>query len=390
MTISAANASAQRDRFAAVRHRMVKEVIEPEGIVNERVLDAMGAVPRHEFVAAGLKQRAYHDVALPIGSQQTISSPYIVAYMTQTLDPQPDDRVLEIGTGSGYQAAVLSEIVKEVYSVEIVSALARSASKRLEKLSYDNVHVRDGDGYQGWKEHAPFDKIIVTCSPESVPEALITQLKEGGRMIIPLGERYQQAFHLLKTEDGKLIEEKLVATLFVPMTGESEEQRRVKPDPRKPRIVNGGFEIDRNEDDRVDGWHYQRQVKMSDDSPMEGTYCLRFTSDDNGLSQALQGGGVDGRSIGALDLSIWARPEGVVPGPGKQDFASLSIHFYDSIRRDLGTQVVARWRGTSNWQQVRRRVPVPSAAREMIFRIGLNGANGQLDLDDFQIAPVRR
>ena len=381
---------AQRDRYAAVRQRMVREVIEPEGIDNPHVLEALSVVPRHQFVSAGLRARAYQDCALPIGSQQTISSPFIVAYMTQTLEPQPTDKVLEIGTGSGYQAAVLSEIVDEVYSVEIVSALARSATKRLKDLNYDNVHVRDGDGYEGWEEHAPFDKIIVTCSPESVPEPLIDQLKEGGRMIIPLGERYQQAFHLLRKEDGKLIEEKLVATLFVPMTGESEDLRRVKPDPRNPEIVNGNFELDINEDERVDGWHYQRKVAMSDDSPMKGAYCLRFSSDDNSLSQALQGGGIDGRTIGALDVMIWGRPEGVVPGPSNEDHASLAIHFYDSIRRDLGTQIVCRWRGTANWQQVRRRIAVPRNAREMIVRIGLNGASGTLDLDDFQIAPVKR
>lgn len=383
-------AAAQTDRFRAVRQRMVRDVIEAEGIDNPSVLEAMRTVPRHRFVAPGLAERAYQDVALPIGSQQTISSPYIVAYMTQTLDPQPDDRVLEIGTGSGYQAAVLAEIVDEVYSVEIVSRLAKSAAKRLKELGYDNVHVKDGDGYQGWEEHAPFDRIIVTCSPESVPQPLIDQLKDGGRMIIPLGERYQQAFHLLRKEDGKLVEEKLVATLFVPMTGQSEEQRRVKPDPRHPEVVNGDFEYDDNDDGRADGWHYQRQVELIGDEPIHGARCLRFESEGGDLSQALQGTGVDGRFVGALDIAIWARTNQVVPGSQRGEVAAVVIHFYDAIRRDLGTQVVSRWRGTSNWQEVRRRVPVPVAAREMIIRIGLNGASGTLDLDHFRLQPVPR
>ncbi|MEQ9408781.1 MAG: protein-L-isoaspartate(D-aspartate) O-methyltransferase [Fuerstiella sp.] len=379
------------DRFAAVRHRMVDEVIEAEGITSPQVLEAMRTVPRHEFVAPGLRSRAYQDGALPIGSQQTISSPYIVAYMTQTIDPQPDDRVLEIGTGSGYQAAVLAEIVKDVYSVEIVSALAKSAARRLERLGYDNVHVRDGDGYEGWEEHAPFDKIIVTCSPESVPQPLIDQLRDGGLMIIPLGERYQQSFHLLKKEDGRLVQKKLVATLFVPMTGESEELRRIQPDTSRPQIVNGDFELDTNQDERVDGWHYQRQVEMSTEDPIHGATCLRFTNRDPGqLSQALQGGGINGRAVAALDVAIWARPDSVVPGPAPDDTAAVVIHFYDAIRRETATQLVARWRGTSNWQQTRRRVPVPPNAREMVIRIGLNGATGTLDLDDFQMVAVPR
>lgn len=385
------SAGQSTDRFTAARRNMVRNVIEAEGITNPSVLEAMLTVPRHEFVGSKLRPRAYQDVALPIGSQQTISSPYIVAYMTQTIAPQPQDRVLEIGTGSGYQAAVLATIVKEVYSVEIVPTLARTAEKRLEKLGYSNVHVREGDGYAGWEEHAPFDKIIVTCSPESIPQPLTDQLKEGGLMVIPVGQRYQQSFYLLKKQDGKLVKEQLVATLFVPMTGESEELRRVKPDVNNPRIVNGDFELDSNEDGRADGWHYQRQAEMCTEMPMKGRVCLRFSNSDSGeLSQALQGSGVNGRAVGALDVAVWARAEAVVAGPSADDFAAIVFHFYDSVRREVGTQVVARWRGTSNWQQSRRRVPVPLLAREMVIRTGLNGATGTLDLDDFQMIAVPR
>ena len=343
MLLATVECSAQSDRFSGIRQRMVADKIEAEGISNPLVLNAMRRVQRHEFVGGGLRHRAYEDTALAIGSKQTISPPYIVAYMTETIDPQPGDKVLEVGTGSGYQAAVLAEIVKEVYSVEIVAALSKSASKRLAKLGYENIFCRHGDGYKGWPEHAPFDKVIVTCSPESVPQPLVEQLKEGGLMIIPIGERYQQSFYLLQKQNGKLVEKKLVPTLFVPMTGESEDQRRIQPDGRNPRIVNGDFEFDENEDGRVDGWHYQRKAEICTEKPMHGTQCLRFTNEERGdLSQALQGSAIDGRHIGALDCAIWARVDSVIPGLTKEDSAGVVVHFYDSVRREAGGQVIGR------------------------------------------------
>lgn len=379
-----------KDRFAAARQLMVQKVIKAEGISDKRVLSAMMSVPRHKFVSGTLWNQAYSDNALPIGAQQTISAPYIVAYMTETLGVEPAHRVLEIGTGSGYQAAVLALIAKDVYSIEIVESLAESASERLQELGYENVHVRHGDGYKGWPDEAPFDRIIVTCSPESVPEPLITQLKEGGRMIIPMGERYQQAFYLMKKEDGALVQERLVSTLFVPMTGDAEDARRIQPDANHPQVVNGGFEIDANDDGRLDGWHYQRQSQMCSDEPMGGSYCHRFENSVPGeAAQILQGTGVNGKKVGAIDFSIWARQNSVVIPPGENP-AGLVVHFYDAIRRELGHQVVFRWRGTGNWQQFRRRILVPANAREMIIRIGLNGSTGTLDVDSFQFAGVSR
>jgi len=311
--------------------------------------------------------------------------------MTETIDPQTTDRVLEIGTGSCYQAAVLSRIVSDVYSIEIVGTLAKSAARRLEKLGYDNVHTKHGDGYLGWPDAAPFDKIIVTCSPENVPEPLIDQLKEGGLMIVPLGERYQQSFYLLKKKDGRLEQERLVSTLFVPMTGESENLRRVQPNPNNPRIANADFEFDTNEDGRIDGWHYQRKSEHSDEEPMKGAHLIRFSNQEPGeLSQALQGLAINGRKIAELQIAVWARPQAVVPGQGPTEKAALVVHFYDAVRREVQTVVVQRWMGTSNWQQYKRRIPVPPAAREMIVRIGLHGATGALDLDDLQMVPVGR
>ena len=391
VVLTSANAVSAQTRFDALREQMVATKVEAEGISNRLVLRAMRKVPRHEFVPTNQKARAYEDTALPIGSQQTISPPYIVAYMTESLDPQPEDRVLEIGTGSGYLAAVLGEIVKEVYTIEIVSALSNQAAKRLKELDYTNVHCLDGDGFKGWPEHAPFDKIIVTCSPENVPQPLIDQLKEGGRMIVPVGERYQQAFHLLKKEDGVMKDERLVSTLFVPMTGESEVQRRVQPDPTRPEIINGSFETDENGDEKSDGWHYQRQTLMCPDSPQEGSVCLRFENKEAGsLSQALQGSAIDGRTIAAIQLNYWVRCEGIVPGPNATDQAALVVHFYDHIRREIGTTVLGKWRGGFDWTNARSTVVVPPAAKEMILRIGLNGAIGRLDMDDMKLTTVKR
>ena len=380
-----------QSRFDTLREQMVVTKVEAEGISNRLVLRAMRKVPRHEFVPTIQKSRAYEDTALPIGSQQTISPPFIVAYMTESLDPQPEDRVLEIGTGSGYQAAVLGEIVKEVYTIEIVSALSKQAAKRLKELEYTNVHCLDGDGFKGWPEHAPFDKIIVTCSPENVPQPLIDQLREGGRMIIPVGERYQQAFHLLKKENGEMKDERLVSTLFVPMTGESEAQRRVQPDPTRPEIINGSFETDDNGDEKADGWHYQRQTLLCPDSPQHGSVCLRFENKDAGsLSQALQGSAIDGRTIGAIQLHYWVRCDGIVPGSNATEQAALVVHFYDQVRREIGTTVLGKWRGGFEWTNARSTVVVPSAAKEMILRIGLNGAVGRLDIDDMKLTTVKR
>ena len=389
--VTVSTAAVAQQRFEQQREAMVQRSLEAEGIRNPRVLEAMRKVPRHEFVRTADRSRAYEDTALPIGNQQTISPPYVVAYMTEVLDPGPEDRVLEIGTGSGYQAAVLGAICRDVYTIEIVPQLAKQATRRLQDLGYENVHVREGDGYKGWEEHAPFDRIIVTCSPESVPQPLIDQLKEGGRMIIPMGERYQQSFHLLKKENGSLQDERLISTLFVPMTGESEEQRRVQPDPDQPQIVNGGFERDENGDGRVDGWHYQRNARLETDGAMEGQQYLRFeNADADSLSQALQGTAVNGRRLAALRLQFWMRCTGVVPGAGPSGQAAVVVHFYDGVRREIGAVVIGRWRGTLDWQDVRSVVQVPAEAKEMIFRIGLNGAVGQLDLDDLKIVPVPR
>jgi protein-L-isoaspartate(D-aspartate) O-methyltransferase len=204
---------------------MIDRDLRGRGIKSEKVLGAMDSVPRHMFVPGNLRAHAYDDRPLPIGEGQTISQPYIVALMSELLELKSTDRVLEVGTGSGYQAAILSRLVKEVYSVEIHKPLGERASKVLKDLEYTNVFTRVGDGYAGWPEAAPFDAIIVTCAPEKIPPPLVEQLKDGGRLLIPLGDRYNQAVFLFTKKDGKLdAGKKLKPTLFVPMTGRAQRE----------------------------------------------------------------------------------------------------------------------------------------------------------------------
>ena len=207
--------------FAAQRQRMVMEQLMPRGIHEERVLAAMSKVRREEFVPQDVRAESYTDGPLPIGHGQTISQPYIVALMTEQLRLEPSDRVLEIGTGSGYQAAVLAELVADVYTVEIIEPLAKNAEATLARLGYKNVHVKAGDGYKGWPEQVPFDAIIVTCAPDRVPEPLTEQLKADGRMIIPVGEQFAQELYLLEKKNGQLKESAILAVRFVPMTGKA-------------------------------------------------------------------------------------------------------------------------------------------------------------------------
>lgn len=206
------------------RHQMVKKDIEQQGVTDANVLDAMRHVPRHMFVPEKYQKFAYQNIPVPIGHGQTISQPYIVAYMTQTLDLKAGEKVLEIGTGSGYQAAVLSEITPHVFTIEIIPDLANEAMFRFEKLGYASIKTKIGDGYKGWPEHAPFDAIILTAAAEKIPQPLINQLKPGGIMVMPIGDisETQQLTKVTKSKDGKVHIERKLPVRFVPMTGENQ------------------------------------------------------------------------------------------------------------------------------------------------------------------------
>jgi protein-L-isoaspartate(D-aspartate) O-methyltransferase len=218
---TAAETARKGDRMAE-RSEMVKHQIEARGVRDARVLEAMRSVPRHEFVPQSALSRAYSDQPLPIGNRQTISQPYIVAAMSELLRLEPGDKVLEVGTGSGYQAAVLSKLVSQVYSIEIIPELAESSKALLARLGFENVAVITGDGYRGLPELAPFDGIIVTAAPEKVPEPLIEQLAVGGRLVIPVGRHFQELKVLEKTAEG-VRSETAFGVRFVPMTGEAQQ-----------------------------------------------------------------------------------------------------------------------------------------------------------------------
>lgn len=217
-TRAAQGATAAGDSFTLQREAMVDRQIRARGIEDPAVLEAMREVPRHRFVPPPMARYAYGDQPLPIAADQTISQPYIVAYMTEAAEISPNEKVLEIGTGSGYQAAVLGEIAREVYTIEIIPELAEEARRTLTELGYDNVHTRTGNGYLGWPEHAPFDAIVVTAAPDAVPQALVDQLAVGGRMVIPVGTTFQEMTIIERTPQG-IVQQRTIPVRFVPMTG---------------------------------------------------------------------------------------------------------------------------------------------------------------------------
>ncbi len=212
----------QKDEFTSQRQAMVEGQLRRRGIVSEPVLEAMNHVPRHRFVPPEITHASYNDCPLPLGHGQTISQPYIVALMTELSRPRATDRVLEVGTGCGYQTAVLASLVNEVYSIEIVPALAHEAEHRLSQLGYHNVHIRIGDGHEGWSQFAPFDIILVAAAPPRVPQPLVDQLARGGRMVIPVGRVEQRLLLIERSVDGSLNESYIIPVAFVPMTGQAQ------------------------------------------------------------------------------------------------------------------------------------------------------------------------
>ncbi len=398
-SVSASHAQSLRD-WRGLAAKLVEDEIASAGVTNERVLRAVRETPRHEFVPPNQRRLAYYDMALPIGDQQTISPPFVVAYMTQEIDPQPTDRVLEIGTGSGYQAAILSPLVREVYTIEIVDQLGKRAARTLKKLGYKNVFAKVGDGFLGWPDAAPFDKIIVTCSPEKVPQPLVDQLRDGGLMVIPVGERYQQNLYLFRKRGEKLESEALKATLFVPMTGTAEAQREVLPDPLHPQIANGSFEeVLHPPPSTLDpqplepaGWHYQRQLTLTEDpaSAPHGRRFATFSNEELGLAaHALQGFAIDGRKISKLQLDFSVRGKNIRPGRKPSEWPMIVFTYYDDRRMVVDEVSIGPFDGTFDWRSRSESISVPLKARECIFRIGLLGAIGEISLDDLRLSPIQ-
>jgi len=392
-----AAAKDQEQSYAELREQMVAQEIAAAGVTHPGVLQSMRSTARHAFVPAGFRKYSYFDAALPIGNEQTISPPFVVAYMTEQLDPQPEHRVLEIGTGSGYQAAVLSPLVDQVYTIEIVPQLGQRAGRTLKRLGYENIHVRVGDGFKGWPEQAPFDRIIVTCSPEKIPQPLVEQLAEGGQMIIPVGQRYQQNLIRVTKQGEELVRQTLRATLFVPMTGAAEDSREVLPDPARPRIVNGSFEQTITRDGQTDpidlpaNWHYMRQAQVvtAGEQARSGTRYLSLSNAEPGRAcRALQGMALDGRRAALLRISASVRGHDIRPGPTPGQLPAVIITFYDNRRAAIDSQQLGPWEGTFDWRREESVVRVPLAAREAIVRLGLLGGTGQIDMDDLSLEVV--
>ena len=385
--------SKENPQLTKARQYMVETGVRQAGVTDQRVIRSMLATQRHEFVPKKVFKRAYLDAGVPIGFGQTISSPFIVAYMTQMLDPKPTDRVLEIGTGSGYQAAILSPLVETVYSIEIVEGLGKRAARVLKKLDYENVVTKIGDGYQGWEEHAPFDKIIVTCSPENVPQPLVDQLKEGGMLIVPMGQRHQQTLYLMAKKDGKLVTEALRPTLFVPMTGAAEDNRQVKPDPANPEILNWDFEEGLDDNGFVNGWYYQRRLQLteSEEAP-SGKHYVEFTNDVPGQhAHVMQGISIDGKQVSALDFEAQIAVSNIKHGLHPEDLPVVVLSFYDKDRRLLKDVLLDPLKQNSDWQKVElESVRVPIATMEAIVRVGLFGATGSAKFDAVKLSVSKR
>ena len=382
----------QNERYwSKLRAEMVEVAVKKAGVKDPRVLQSIAQTRRHEFVPRKMLDRAYLDAGVPIGFKQTISSPFIVAYMTETLDPQPTDRVLEIGTGSGYQAAILSPLVKEVYSIEIVRPLGLRAAKVLKKLKYKNVTTKIGDGYLGWEEHAPFDKIIVTCSPEDIPKPLVDQLKEGGMIIVPIGERHQQTLYQMVKKDGKMVQKALRPTLFVAMTGTAEDNRKVKPDPTNPVLLNGGFEEGLDDNGFVKGWYYQRQLEKIDTGNIpEGQSYIQFENRVPGQhAHLMQAIAIDGKQVPVVSFSAMMATANVIQGLYPQDMADVVLTFYDEGQKDVSTTYLGPLTGTSDWQLLSKQVRVPHSAKMAIVRVGLFGATGIAKFDDVRLSGVK-
>ena len=394
LSLSGNSLLAKRAQFdwSVQRSQMVDQALRPAGISDPKVIQSVLDTLRHLFVPKTHRKDSYLDIGIPIGSKQTISSPFIVAYMTQELKVKPTDKVLEIGTGSGYQAAILSPLVKEVYSIEIVEPLGKRAAKLLKKLKYKNIFTKIGDGYKGWAKHAPFDKIIVTCSPENIPQPLIDQLAEGGRIIIPVGERHQQTLYVLDKINGKMKRQPLRPTVFIAMTGTAEEKRAVLPDPARPKIVNGSFEAGVDSKGFVKGWFYQRNMsweasKAEPKKNAKTNHYVQFKkSSPEQQAHLTQHFSIDGRKVPQIRFSARASFEKKNPRFHPDAFLWFFGDKHDGLGRagNLGRVELGK-----AWTTRMRDIEVPVGARSAAVRIGIFGGSGTVRFDDIQIKKLK-
>lgn len=375
--------------YDQAREHMARVELPQGGIHNKDVLDAMAAVPRELFLPLKKRRLAYLNMALPIGEGQYTPPPFVIASLTEQLDPQPNDKILEVGTGCGYHSAVLSRLAAEVYTVEIFPELAKDARRTFKRLKYKNTHVKIGDGFEGWPEHAPYDRMLVKCSPESVPAPLIKQLKDGGRMVIPVGEHFQQTLYVFEKQRGKLVPVTLQPTLFVPMEGKAEFLRKRK-DPPVPQIVGGSFEKLLGQTRQPEGWFYLHQARVVDDRlAPAGQKALLFENAIPGqASMALQGFALDGRKVRVLQVDFAVKVEGVTRGQTLNQLPKLKVSFFDEKREPLEVRQVGGWFLSFDWTRDSARFAVPEQARSALLQIGLFGATGKCWFDDIRVKPA--
>ena len=383
----AAAQSGMRELLEA-RRLMVQEEIAAQGIENERLLEAMREVPREQFIPLYKRNLAYLNLAVTYGDGQVILPPLVTAHLIEQLDPQKNDKVLVIGAGSGYSSALLSRMCREVYAVEIDRNVAATAEETLNRLKYTNVKLRVGDGFEGWQEHAPYQRIIVECSPDSVPKPLVEQLAEGGVLLVPVGTEFDQTMHLCKKVNGELTTVSLWPTLLLPMKGKAEEFRSQSEKLRTPSILNGGFEeIVPKTTDVPASWAYVRQGRVITDSTCpEGKYSLSFINVTPVVAAtALQAFPVDGKSISELTLAckIWGKE--IRPGQNRQELPRVEVRFFDEKRRFVGGEWMGGWNMTFNWLPKEHVFSVPRTAKFALLRIGLGGATGEIRFDDFRL-----
>lgn len=376
------------EAFKVAREKMVREELTAQGIKNDRVLRAMGQVPREQFLPLTKRKFAYLDMPIPIGEAQYMPPPLRTADLLEQIDPQPSDKVLVVGTGSGYGPGVLSRIVREVYAIEIVPELAREAAATFQRLKYSNITSKQGDGFAGWAEHAPYDKMLVECAPESVPPPLVEQLKEGGVLVIPVGEHFQQTLFKYRKQNGKLTVEQSRPTLFLPMIGKAKFLQTTDTAAQEPQILNPSFETEFEGDKNLPAnWYFVKQAQVIEyPTAPNGKRVLWFKNETPGhASIAIQGFACDGRKVKLLTITLNVKVKSVIRGQNLEQLPRLEIMYLNENNRAIHHDFIGPWFLTGDWTEQQARFQVPPQARAALIRIGLLGATGEAWFDNLRM-----
>lgn len=381
-----------RPLIPEARKMVEREILPQHEWEDPIVLSAIMRTARDRFVPASYKKTAFRDLAVPLGRSRYQQAPSLLAYMTEELDVRPDEKVLHIGTGSGYYTAVLSLLAKEVYTVELDETLGNRASQTFEKLAYTNIYTKIADGYDGWEEHAPFDRIVFTCSPETVPEPLVKQLREGGVMIVPLGEPFRQVLYRCKKKGEELQKEFLLPYPFELMEGEAQSRRQTKPDPERPELSNGHFERF-HENGEPYGWFSMTNaiVREVPDAP-EGRHFLKlevnsFSSDEARFARAEQSFALEGKNVSRLHLEAFLRGDRLetLSARNVRASASMILLCYDESDRLLQRYDLAPVSGSFDWKAFQCEISVPKKTKKATLILTLSDRTGTLEFDALSV-----